>query len=52
MIKNLFFTFVIVVALSSCYRMPTDEDYCVIPTTNNPDITRETGGQLLPSMSY
>lgn len=25
---------------TSCYRMPTDEDYSLIPMTNNPDYTK------------
>lgn len=27
--------------VTGCYRMPTDEDYSVVPTTNNSDLTRE-----------
>lgn len=34
-------------SLSSClYKMPEEDDYCLIPTVNNPDVTREK-----PSMS-
>jgi hypothetical protein len=27
--------------LVSCYRMPTEDDYSVVPLTNNRDITQE-----------
>jgi len=26
-------------SLASCYRMPTDDDYSLVPTTNNPSVT-------------
>jgi len=39
------------VVVAGCYRMPTDDDFCVIPNTNNPNITREAGHQsALPGM--
>lgn len=38
--------------LTGCYPMPTDEDFCVIPTTNNPDVTRAREEGLTPNMSY
>ena len=40
--------------LTSCYRMPTEDDYCVVPTTNNPDVTRERVGTntMMPGASY
>lgn len=28
-----------------CYRMPTEHDYSLIPSTNNPDFTREVQGK-------
>ena len=37
---------------AACYRMPTEEDYCVIPTTNNPSITRERQDSPLPGIAY
>lgn len=52
--KNLFtFLFFIVLAnsLSSCYRMPTEDDYSLIPMTNNRDFTREKN-QGLPGIGY
>lgn len=37
---------------SSCYRMPTDDDYCLIPVTNNPSVTSAKGNSAIPSASY
>ncbi len=42
----------LICSLTSCYRMPTDEDYCVIPTTNNRNITREKLTPALPGVQY
>ncbi len=39
------------VTLSGCYRRPCDDDYCVIPATNNSSITRH-GDSFQPGMSY
>lgn len=36
--------------LSSCYRMPTDDDYSVVPTTNNPSVTHEKPVSLVPGV--
>jgi len=39
------------IAVAGCYRMPEDDDFCVIPNTNNPNITRSSGHQsALPGM--
>lgn len=38
-------------AFSSCYRMPTEDDYCMIPSTNNPDITHQMQ-EGLPGVGY
>lgn len=37
---------------SSCYRMPTEDDYSLIPTTNNPSVTREKGNPLIPNGDF
>lgn len=42
---------VLLLLATACYKMPTDEDYTTIPTTNNPDITRDKGGWQ-PNVSY
>lgn len=42
----------LLLALSSCYRMPGDEDFCTNPATNNPAVTCEKQGSGMPGMSY
>lgn len=49
--KLLFFGLALLL-LSSCYRMPGEEDYCLIPTTNNPSVTGQSAGTLMPGTSY
>ncbi len=38
--------------LASCYRMPTENDFSVVPTTNNPAVTYEKNDSLIPSVGY
>jgi hypothetical protein len=40
---------ILTLLLAGCYRMPTDDDFCVIPTTNNPSVTREGSHQQAAS---
>lgn len=41
------------IMLTSCYQMPGDDDYCVVPTTNNPCVTgQKSSGPPTPSASY
>lgn len=35
-----------------CYRMPTDDDCSLVPTTNNPDVTRDRGSSLVPGGNF
>lgn len=39
-------------SLCSCYRMPTDDDYSLVPSTNNPTVTRQRAESPLPQASY
>ncbi|WP_154017890.1 hypothetical protein [Candidatus Protochlamydia phocaeensis] len=41
-----------IATLFSCYRMPTENDFSVVPTTNNPAVTNEKTESLLPGMGY
>lgn len=43
-----------VIALgTSCYRMPCNDEYSVIPMTNNRDLTGDTGATPgLPNIHY
>jgi hypothetical protein len=38
--------------LTSCYRMPTENDFSVVPTTNNPAVTCEKNDSMLPGLGY
>jgi len=37
---------------TSCYRMPGEDEYSLVPTTNNPSATRQRGEGLTPKMAY
>lgn len=37
---------------SSCYRMPDDDDYSLVPTYNNPAVTNDKNEMLLPNVGY
>lgn len=39
-------------AVTSCYKMPTEDDCSLVPMTNNPDITRDRGAGLMPTVKY
>ena len=47
-----FFTALLLTSLAGCYPMPTEDDFSVVPTTNNPDVTRDTGDSLLPGGGF
>jgi hypothetical protein len=40
--------------LTSCYRMPSDDEYSLVPVTNNPSITFEKSSAMpgMPGASY
>jgi hypothetical protein len=38
-------------AVSCCYRMPEDDEFSMIPSTNNPNYTREKSGGA-PGLGY
>ena len=40
------------VCLTSCYRMPTENDFSLVPTTNNPAVTCEKSANFLPGVGY
>lgn len=40
------------VCLTGCYRMPTEDDFSVVPTTNNPAVTCEKSTSILPGSGY
>lgn len=36
---------IVLATAASCYRMPTEDDYSLIPSTNNPDYCRSNSGK-------
>lgn len=51
--KKRLFLLLIPFMLTGCYQMPTDDDYCVIPTTNNPGVTgQKQQATPMPSATY
>lgn len=42
----------VLLSCTACYRMPTDDDYSVVPMTNSPDFKREGTPALMPNTSY
>ncbi|HRD55267.1 MAG TPA: hypothetical protein PLC42_02610 [Parachlamydiaceae bacterium] len=53
MLKKYFFALFLLSSQTSCYRMPTDHDYCLVPNLNNPDITRDKGtNKLAPGLGF
>lgn len=51
-INRLIYMAAFLALLAGCYRMPTDQDFSVIPTTNNPDITGDKRMPPLPGVKY
>lgn len=42
----------LITSLTSCYPMPTEDDYSVIPLTNCRDHQREAPNPLAPGATY
>lgn len=51
-ISRFFYLAALLMPLAGCYRFPTDQDYSVIPTTNNPEITGDKRMPPLPGVKY
>lgn len=49
--KKIYFLLTSALLLTSCYRMPNDDDYSAVPLTNHPDLTREKS-DIVPQMGY
>ena len=41
MLSRILLMCALVVGCCGCYKMPTEDDYSVVPTINNKDVTRE-----------
>lgn len=44
--------FLLLILTSCVYRMPTENDYSVVPTTNNPANTRQKPAPAIPGLGY
>jgi hypothetical protein len=44
--------FLALFSLTSCYRMPTADDYSVLPMTNSKDFNTEGTSPLMPGVGY
>lgn len=42
----------LLIGCTSCYRMPTEDDYSVNPMTNSKDFNHEGTSPLMPSVGY
>ncbi len=49
---TLFMVSSLLLVFTSCYRMPTDDDFSVVPTTNNPAVTLEKNDAFIPGVGY
>jgi hypothetical protein len=56
MFKTICYSLLFITASSSfcgCYRMPSEDDYSLVPTTNNAGIQKHRqDNSLMPKMSY
>jgi hypothetical protein len=54
MFKAFILAILMMLMMVSCvYRMPSDEDYSTVPTTNNPGIIRGSAEpSLMPGVKY
>jgi hypothetical protein len=51
--QKLFFAgFIAASILTGCYRMPSENEYSVVPRTNNPDLIRERPNTFTPAVNY
>jgi hypothetical protein len=42
----------VALATTACYRMPAEDEYSLVPFTNNPDVTRnKSSGSMMPGAS-
>lgn len=45
--------FVVLIALTSCYKMPEEDYYSTTPTTNSPlMVPQKSGSDFVPGMKY
>lgn len=42
----------LMMTLQSCYHMPADDEFSVVPTINNPAVTNERSDHFMPGVGY
>ncbi len=47
----MFSLLILAAVLNSCYPMPTEDDYSLLPSTNNPEMTRQRAESAMPQMA-
>lgn len=52
--RHFILCFIILGCFTSCYHMPGEDDYSVVPVTNNPDFTKssKSGAPSMPSSKF
>lgn len=48
--KQLLIAIALISCTTGCYHMPTEDDYCVLPMTNNPHFQRKSDNPMAPGM--
>lgn len=52
-LKSLSLLILASITLTGCiYNMPSEDHVCTVPTTNNPNVIKESGQSWLPGVSY
>ena len=52
MLKGALIALCLSMLLTACCEVMTEPDFCTIPTTNNPDITRHSNSTWKPGATY
>jgi PBP1b-binding outer membrane lipoprotein LpoB len=50
--KSIILLLTLATLMTACYRMPTDDDFSLVPATNNPAVTGERDESAMPGMGY
>lgn len=50
--KYSLFSLGLLLVLTGCYAMPNDDEFCVVPTVNNPSVTNAKNDSPIPQLGY
>ncbi len=50
--KHSLFALAALLFLTGCYAMPSNDEFCVVPTTNNPSVTNAKNESPIPQIGY